>query len=553
MAREILEKRDRFGNLGRSLLLVVMDGVGLGKEEEGNAVAKAYTPLLDRLRRTCPFQILKAHGTAVGLPSDKDMGNSEVGHNALGAGRIFDQGAKLVNKAIETGALFQGEVWRELVDRVKGGKGTLHFIGLLSDGNVHSHIDQLVALLEEAAREGVEKARVHILLDGRDVPETSAPIYVKKLEEVLARINSSGKDYRIASGGGRMITTMDRYEADWSIVERGWKTHVHGEGRKFRSALEAIETLRKETGANDQFLPPFVIAGEDGKPVGPIRDGDSVIFFNFRGDRAIEISRAFEEDDFPYFDREPRPKVAYAGMMEYDGDRKVPRKFLVSPPVIENTLGEYMARSGLTQLACAETQKFGHVTYFWNGNRTGKFSEERETYIEVPSDQVPFQERPWMKAAQVVDAVLEETAVRNYDFLRINFANGDMVGHTGDFAAAVSAVGAVDLCLARLLPWVEEKKAILLVTADHGNADQMFQVDSKTGAYVLDPKTGAPAPLTSHTLNPVPFLVYDPLGREKDYRMRTDLPVPGLANVAATVLDLMGYLPPEEFEPSLLA
>ena len=554
MEKLILKERDRFQNRGRSLLLVIMDGVGLGRTEKGNAVVAAHTPVLNRLRRTCPFQVLKAHGTAVGLPSDKDMGNSEVGHNALGAGRIFDQGAKLVNKAIETGALFQGPVWRELVSRVLKGKGTLHFIGLLSDGNVHSHIDQLIALLERAAAEGVKKVRIHVLLDGRDVPETSAPLYVERLEEVLADINSRGDfDFRIASGGGRMVTTMDRYEADWSIVERGWKTHVRGEGRGFGSTLEAIETLRKETGANDQFLPPFVITGGDGKPVGPIRDGDSVIFFNFRGDRAIEISRAFEEDDFPYFDRDPRPDVAYAGMMQYDGDKKIPSKYLVTPPVIENTLGEYMARTGLTQFACAETQKFGHVTYFWNGNRTGKFSEELETYIEIPSDQVPFQERPWMKAAQVVDAVLEETGKRPYDFLRINFANGDMVGHTGDFAAAVTAVSAVDLCLGRLLSWVEEKKAILLVTADHGNADQMFQVDSKTGEYILDPKTGRPAPLTSHTLNPVPFLLYDPLGGERNYRMRKDLPVPGLADIAATILDLMGFAPPEEFEPSLLA
>ncbi len=554
MGELVLKKRDRFGNLGRPLLLVIMDGVGLGRTEKGNAVVQAYTPVLDRFVRTCPSQVLKAHGTAVGLPSDKDMGNSEVGHNALGAGRIFDQGAKLVNKAIETGRLFQGAVWKELVSRVKEKGSVLHFIGLLSDGNVHSHIDHLIALLQEASREGVKRVRVHILLDGRDVPETSSPIYVKRLEEVLAAINSKGDfDYRIASGGGRMVTTMDRYEADWSIVERGWKTHVLGEGRKFSSALEAIETLRKETGANDQFLPPFVIADKDGKPVGPIRDGDSVIFFNFRGDRAIEISRAFEEEDFPFFDRGPKPDVLYAGMMQYDGDKKIPKRFLVSPPVIEKTLGEYMAHSGLTQLACAETQKFGHVTYFWNGNRTGKFSEELETYVEVPSDQVPFQERPWMKAAQVVDVVLEETKKKNYDFLRINFANGDMVGHTGDFAAAVTAVSTVDLCLGRLLPWVEDKKAILLVTADHGNADQMFQVDPKTGAYVLDPKTGAPAPLTSHTLNPVRFLLYDPLGGEKNYKMREDIPVPGLANVAATVLDLMGWAPPEEFEPSLLA
>jgi 2,3-bisphosphoglycerate-independent phosphoglycerate mutase len=277
-----------------------------------------------------------------------------------------------------------------------------------------------------------------------------------------------------------------------------------------------------------------------------------VVFFNFRGDRAIEISLAFEEESFPHFDRGPRPDVLYAGMMQYDGDTRTPGRYLVEPPEIERTLGEYMARNGITQLACAETQKFGHVTYFWNGNRSGQFDAERETYLEVPSDRVPFEQRPWMKAAEVTDAVLAALAEGDYDFTRINYANGDMVGHTGHLAAAVAAVGAVDLALARLAAWAKRKGAILVVTADHGNADQMFQLDPKSGGPKTDPETGRPLPLTSHTLNPVPFAILDPARRGAPYRLRRDLERPGLANQAATLLDLLGWAPPPEFEPSLL-
>jgi 2,3-bisphosphoglycerate-independent phosphoglycerate mutase len=532
------------------VLVVVMDGVGEGPDNDGNAVKHAYTPLLDSLRATAPMTTLRAHGTAVGLPSDDDMGNSEVGHNALGSGRVLDQGAKLVNAALASGAIFASEPWESITARSLKG-GALHLIGLLSDGNVHSHIDHLIALIREADRRGFPRVYVHPLLDGRDVPETSALTYVDALEAVLAELSAkAGRDYRIASGGGRMVVTMDRYQADWRIVERGWKAHVLGVGRPFGSAREAIETYRREDPKLiDQFMAELVIV-RDGKPVGAMADGDSVVLFNFRGDRALEITRAFEEDDLPFFDRVRRPDVLYAGMMQYDGDLMIPKRFLVSPPAISHTLGEYLARAGVPQFACAETQKYGHVTYFWNGNRSGKFDDRLETYQEVPSDRVPFEQRPWMKAAEVTDATIAALRSGAHRLLRINFANGDMVGHTGDRRAAMVAVEAVDLCLARILPVIRELKGILLVTADHGNADEMYELQKKTGEIDRD-KSGKPKAKTAHTLNPVPLWLVDASGIDRKLGLRQD-PQAGLANVAATALNLLGYASPDGYAPSLL-
>ena len=534
------------------VIVVVMDGVGVGRGDEGDAVALARTPTLDGLRSRFPWRTLRAHGTAVGLPDDGDMGNSEVGHNALGAGRIFDQGAKLVNQAIADGRLFRGDAWKTLERNCLEHGTPLHFIGLLSDGNVHSHIDHLEAMIHRAAEAGIREVFVHTLLDGRDVPETSALLYVDRLEAFLARFHGKdGRTYRVASGGGRMVTTMDRYEADWRIVERGWNAHVHGQGRPFRSPREAVETFRREDpAATDQFLPPFVIVKEDASPVGLIRDGSSVVFFNFRGDRAIEISRAFEQNDFPFFDRGARPQVCYAGMMQYDGDYHIPRAFLVAPPALDRTLGEYLARNGITQFACSETQKYGHVTYFWNGNRGGKFDETTETYLEIPSDRVPFEQRPWMKAAEITDATIEALRSGKHRFLRINYANGDMVGHTGVREAAILAVESVDLSLGRLLAAVESLRGVALVTADHGNADEMYE-RTKDGVIDIDGATGRPKPKTSHSLNPVSFTVAD-YATPAAGLLRDDLPRAGLANVAATVLQILGYQAPEAYEPSLL-
>jgi 2,3-bisphosphoglycerate-independent phosphoglycerate mutase len=472
----MLKKLKDFSEYKGPVVIVVMDGYGVCERAEGNAVYHAYTPCLDNLFAKYPNTLLKAHGTAVGLPSDSDMGNSEVGHNAIGSGQVYSQGAKLVNEAISSGKMFEGKTWRDLISNVKSNDSTLHFIGLFSDGNVHSHIDHLKGMIEQAKKEGIKKVRIHILLDGRDVGETSALEYVNPFEKYLGELKSADFDVKIASGGGRMKVTMDRYEANWRVVETGWKTHVLGEGKQFSSAREAIETYRQELNVIDQDLPAFVIA-ENGNPVGKISDNDSVIFFNFRGDRAIEISRAFDEADFDKFDRKMHPKVIYAGMLEYDGDLHIPNRYLVAPPEIKNTMGEYLVNAGVSQLAISETQKYGHVTYFWNGNRSGKFSDELETYIEVPSDVIPFEERPWMKVAEITDRMIKELKTGKYRFARVNYANGDMVGHTRNFQAARVAVESVDLSLRRLLPVIDELGGVAIITADHGNADEMFELD----------------------------------------------------------------------------
>lgn len=535
----------------RPITLVVMDGVGYREDKEGNAVANALTPNLDWMLRNCRNTLLRAHGTAVGLPTDDEMGNSEVGHNALGAGRLYPQGARLVNEALSSGRLFEGRSWQRLVHYCREHNGTMHFIGLLSDGFVHSHISHLETMLERLARvEKLPRARVHILLDGRDVGETSALKYVDQLENLLQKLNQeTGVDYRIASGGGRMKITMDRYEADWGMVERGWKTHVAGEGRQFASARDAIDTYREEhQGIIDQDLPPFVIADGSG-PVGPIRDGDAVVFFNFRGDRALEISRAFEDEDFPFFERTPHPEVAYAGMMEYDTEANVPKQYLVEPPHIENTVGEYLSLHHLRQMAISETQKYGHVTYFWNGNRSGKIDAKCEEYIEIASDRVPFELRPWMKAAEITDRTVEAILSRQFDFIRLNYPNGDMVGHTGVYQSAVIAMETVDLCLGRLMAATAKMGGILLVTADHGNAEEMYELDKK--GQVKRHPDGRPKAKTAHTLNPVWFIVYDPSG-EDCIRFNADVKSPGLTNVAPTLLQLFGVKPPEIYDPPLL-
>ncbi len=530
------------------VVVVVMDGVGIGTHNPGNAVERANTPTLDRLSATCPCLKLKAHGTAVGLPSDEDMGNSEVGHNALGAGQVFAQGAKLVSQSIESGKMFEGQAWKEEI--AAGKSGTLHFIGLFSDGNVHSHIDHLKAMVLRAKEEGVSRVRFHILLDGRDVGETSALDYILPFEEFLCGIRSADFDAKIASGGGRMQITMDRYEADWSMVERGWRTHVLGEGRTFSSAAEAVATYRRETGAIDQDLPAFVIA-ENGRPVGTIEDGDGVIFYNFRGDRALEISRAFEGDgSFDKFDRVRVPKVTYAGMLQYDGDLKIPHRYLVSPPEITHTMGEYLAGSGVPVLAISETQKYGHVTYFWNGNRSGKFSEELETYIEIPSDVVPFEQRPWMKCAEITDKLIECLESGKYRFLRVNYPNGDMVGHTGNIDATEISIEALDLQLARLLAVIDRLGGTAIITADHGNSDEMYELDKKTGEPKKN-KDGSYKAKTSHTLNRVPCWIYDRSGRT-DYVMNEDDGSYGLSAVACAVVNLLGYDKPEMWDRGLI-
>ena len=545
-----LEKLTHFDGVKGPVLTIVMDGVGLAPDTVSNAVTGAYTPNLDALLANYPTVSLKAHGTAVGLPSDDDMGNSEVGHNALGAGQVFAQGAKLVSNSIESGKMFDSATWKELIANVKANNSTLHFLGLFSDGNVHSHIDHLKAMLTQSKAEGVSRVRVHILLDGRDVGETSALEYINPFEDFLASLCDAGFDAKIASGGGRMTITMDRYEANWAMVEAGWKTHVLGEGRFFASAAEAVQTYRDELHVIDQDLPAFVIA-ENGKAIGTVEDGDSVIFFNFRGDRSIEISTAFETGEgFAKFDRVRVPKVVYAGMLEYDGDLHIPSKYLVSPPEITNTMSEYMANMGIPVLAISETQKYGHVTYFWNGNKSGKFDEELETYIEIPSDVVPFEQRPWMKCAEITDKLIECLQSGKYKYLRVNFPNGDMVGHSGSLAATRCSMEALDLQLGRILPVVDALGGVALITADHGNADEMYEMDKKTKQPKAD-KNGNFKSKTSHTLNPVPCIIYDNTDAKNSYSVKTDGAF-GLSNVAATTVNLLGYKAPEMWDESII-
>ena len=551
------------------VVLLILDGVGVGAGDEFDAVSLARTPNLDLLRSTGLAASLRAHGTAVGLPSDADIGNSEVGHNIMGAGRVFDQGAKLVDRAIGTGTLWDGH-WKTLVQDVRSRGGALHLMGLLSDGNVHSHEAHLHALIRRAHQEGLPRVYVHALLDGRDVPDRTALVYIERLEALLGEIRAGGgpkkldaeaeraprgkirdpggRDYRIASGGGRMVVTMDRYEADWSIVARGWSAHVHGEAEGFPSAAAAVEHFRaREPGLSDQVVPPFTVRNPDGSPVAAIGDDDGVIFFNFRGDRAIEMSRAFTAGaGFDRFDRGRAPEAAFAGMMLYDGDLGIPEHYLVAPPEVSRTLGEYLAAARVPQFACAETQKYGHVTYFWNGNRSGKFDDALEEYVEIPSDQAPFDQRPWMRSAETADAVNRAIWERRHRFIRANFAGGDMVGHTGDLRATVRAVEAIDRAVGRILAAVDAVHGCLVVTADHGNSEDMVE-RGKDGAPLYE--DGKPVFRTAHSINPVPFLV-----REFSGRPYTLAPPPGagLANLAATLLELLGYQPPAEFAPSLV-
>ena len=533
--------KNKFYNARKGpLLLIIMDGVGIGKNADNNAIYLAKTPTLDKLFSSPLYIKLRAHGPAVGLPSDDDMGNSEVGHNALGAGRVFAQGAKLVNNSIKTGKIFQSDIWKKIISAGKEGK-TIHFIGLFSDGNVHSHIDQVYALIDECVKNRVNKLRLHPLLDGRDVGEKSALDYILPAEEKLAKISSDNNfNYRIASGGGRMNVTMDRYNADWNIVKRGWDAHVNGIGRKFNSASEAVKTYYSEDPKiTDQYMSSFVVVDKSGEPVGKINDGDCVIFYNFRGDRAIEISRAFDEKDFKEFDRGRTPEVFYAGIMEYDGDLHIPQNYLVAPPEIENTISEYLVTDKVKMFAVSETQKFGHVTYFWNGNRSGYIDKDLETYIEIPSDKIEFDKAPKMKAIEIADKVDELLKTGNFNFGRLNFANGDMVGHTGVMDAVITAVETVDTCVAKLLNTIESMGGIALITADHGNADEMF-TESK----------GVRTPKTAHTLNPVPFVIFDP-NYQNEYKIAT-LNSVGLSNVASTILNLLGYDKPEDYDPSLI-
>lgn len=535
-----LKPHKTFAGRRKPVLIIVMDGVGIAPDQPGNAVSRANAPVLHELFQRELGTILFTHGKHVGLPSCGDMGNSEVGHNALGAGRVIAQGASLINRAISSGKLFEGEHWQNTIKRGLEG-GTIHFLGLLSEGNVHASIQHLFSLLEATSNAGVHRVRLHLLLDGRDVAPQSALQYLDILQEVLDQFNASGKDYRIASGGGRQVITMDRYGANPAMVKKGYDCHVHGIGAKVSSAQAAVEAYyHDQPEGTDQDIPEFVIADKNGEPAGIMKDGDAVVLYNYRGDRALEIASALDLEDFDLFDRGELPDLYFCGIIEYDGDAHIPSKYLVSPPVIKNTMVEYMCDMGLKTFAISETQKFGHVTYFWNGNRSGYLCEELESYVEIKSDVIPFNQKPKMKAREITDATIALLKEPDMRFGRINFANGDMVGHTGDFEATKIAVETVDQCVGELLDVAKEIGAVVLVTADHGNAEEIFTLVGDTKKMK-----------TSHTLNPVPFVIVDPEFKG-EYQINNEIRVPCLVNIAATVFNLLGYEAPSDYESSLI-
>lgn len=567
-----LPSKPGFSKPDGPVALIVMDGVGQAPDEEWNAFTTARTPFIDKLM-ACEgpdgapalFCELDASGKSVGLPTMGDMGNSEVGHNALGAGRVFDQGAKLVNNAFRT-SKFKGDVWRWLVEQCvastpTSSAGTLHLLGLYSDGNVHAHVNHVFQLVDAAIEDGVHRIRIHVLADGRDVSERSALDYFGPLEKRLQALRDSGIDVCVASGGGRMVCTMDRYEAEWGMVHRGWRAHCLGDTSlyTFSSCVNAVEKFYEDDSMVDQYFPPFVIVDGQGEAVGPILDGDSVLFWNFRGDRAIEISTAFEaaEGEFPHFDRVRVPKTRYAGMMQYDGDANIPSRFLVSPPSIDRTVGEYVVKNGMKRFSVSETQKYGHVTYFYNGNRAAKFDEELEKYSCVTSYLQREHTRPWMRAAEISDEIIKSLDEFKPDLMVVNYANGDMVGHTGHMVASRIAMECVDLCLARVVPEIIKRGGVVVLTADHGNCDIMAEV-GKDGR----PKPGSQPEgwkaKVSHTKQKVPCVITGN-GVEKyelDSNARwgevAEAKNAGIANLGATVLNLLGLEAPEDYVASIL-
>lgn len=576
------------------IVLVVMDGVGLSPKRSGNAVRQAHTEFLDHAMLNYLNIPLAASGEAVGIMPGQ-MGNSEVGHNALGSGQIIKQGVAQVEEAFNSGDIWQSKAWQGAIKFLKKSSKdglvkdhTLHFAGIFSDGGVHSDIKHLEKMIEQAYDEGIRKIRIHCVFDGRDVSPQSEPKYIERIERFCKKFKDA--DFRIASGAGRMVAVADRYENDWGMVKLGWDMIVHGKTpREFKTASEAIRTFRKENpGIQDQYLPPFVIvedlaahsalaaraimarassnkAGRKVIPVGKVQDGDAFIYYDFRADRAVEIARAFTEVDFDKFDRSkvntkvtksttaaakvehgklsvkdngklkldgPKdskkssasnwlPDIYFAGLTEYNSDKHIPKNILVPPVKIHDPLNVFLGQNKISQLAVSETVKFGHITYYFNGNSYKKMP--REGQVEVVSDSQPFNTRPWMKSAEITDIAL--TAMDTIKFIRLNFPGGDMVGHFGELEPTIVAMEAIDLQLSRLAAKVDALGGMMIITADHGNAEELLDKDGQ--------------PKTAHTTNPVPCIFYDNTDNAKLYKS-ANLKDAGLANVAATVATLLG-------------
>ena len=505
----------------KPVLLVVLDGWGLRAEADANAIAAAGTPNMDALVKEFPSTQLETSGLSVGLPEGQ-MGNSEVGHTNLGCGRIVYQDLVRINRAIEDGSFYQNDALLLACRRAKAHGGALHLGGLVSDGGVHSSLEHLTACLELARREGVARCFVHAFMDGRDTPPSSGVEYMRALEQRLS-----------ATGYGRVATVHGRYYAmdrdkRWDRVALAWAAIVKGEGYRAGSGLAAVESSYAH-GETDEFINPTVIVDADGKPVGALKDGDAFLFFNFRSDRARELTRALAEPEFKEFERTLVPKLsAFVCMTQYDETFAWPVAF--PPQALEQIFPELISKAGLKQLRCAETEKYAHVTFFFNGGRELVFPGEERILVPSPRDVKTYDQKPEMSAREVTDKLVAALGTGKFSFALVNYANPDMVGHTGIMEAAVKAVRVVDECIGRLWQTARQQGMAMMITADHGNCELM-----------TDPVTGQPH--TAHTLNPVPFILADP-----DYRGARLRSKGVLADVAPTALQVMGLPQPKEMK-----
>ena len=519
------------------VVLLIMDGVGLSDRTEGNALRHANLPTLDHLMANYPTISLGAAGHYVGVP-DGDSGNSEVGHNAMGAGQIIPQGPLRIQQAFDDGAVFATGTWKDAIKNVIYHNSTLHFIGIFSDGNVHNNIHQIFAMMKQAMDEGVARIRIHPAFDGRDTPPQSAEKYVKMFDDFVASLGNP--DFKLADGGGRMTTWADRYENDWGVVENGWNIAVRGVGREFPDAIVAINTLRAEVNpTSDQYLPPFVLVDENGQPVGPIKKDDSVIYADFRADRAIMPSVAFTYYDFSHFDRGDfsPDDIYYAGVTEYNSDTHVPAHILVPPMSISHTLSDLLNANRISQYTISETVKYGHITYYFDGNHYLENSSLRN-YKEVPSedDTESIVTRPWMKSAEITDQLIAALESQQYQFLRVNYPNGDMVGHFAKMQPTIIAMEALDLAIERVVEVVNKLGGITIITSDHGNAEELADTDG--------------TPRTAHTTNKVPCIFVDDTENSQKYHLAEgDF---GLANLASTISTLLGVPPDPAWLPPII-
>jgi len=524
---------------------VVLDGWGVGEPNSTNAIHLANTPQISSLSKNSQYTELWTHGLHVGLPNENDLGGSEVGHMTMGAGIIKDQGPTLIQKLIKSGEFFEGPILNEIMRNCIFNETPLHLLGLISDGNIHSHVDHMEAIIRYAFKVGIKKCYIHALLDGRDTKIQSALNFIEPFENLFAVLKNqrSEIDYAFASGGGREFLTMDR-DNNWDKVELGWKTHVLGlSENRFPSIKSAIEHFRKlKPGIVDQDIPEFIIE-KNGEPIGRIEDRHALIFTNFRGDRAIQFSEAIIDDDFQHFDRVFRPKILFASMTQYDQDRGIPQKFLAGMPEVKDPFGKRILELGLRQFRLTETQKFPHVTFFFNGGYREPLDFSMENYHLIRSDKIDsFAKKPEMKSEEIGKKAIEFIYSGEYQYGLINFANADMVGHTGDLKASILAVEAIDKTLSKLVSAIDSVNGFLVITADHGNADQMLFQNSD----------GVQEISTKHSLNPVPFIIYDPIYKGeyllKPYGKNCEN---NLSHVAATNFILLGQSIPDDLAPSL--